>query len=181
MHRSHLFADFHSFRTPNRDATENDDIIEEHDHSETSEKRAESIHRNLDVDEPSPPAMTRMNLSLRNLHSLQGDQRPLTNGTGRGNASTIDVDSDTDQSEPNHSHRMSGNRTQQQHQYQPQPQQQLPQLQPAHDKFRAFGQFVASSLIDLPEKSALELVEKFTREIVQTLIAVKTPAPTTDQ
>lgn len=38
-------------------------------------------------------------------------------------------------------------------------------------KFEAFGNFVVSSLADMPEQKALELVEKFTSDIVKTLIA----------
>lgn len=172
--RTHIIFD--------RDAND-DDIIEEPANSETSERHSESGHRNLN--EPQPPTMTRMNLSLRNLNSLQSEHRPLTNGNvSRANPSTIDVDSDSEHSHQNHSRRMGSSRPQ--HHQQPQQpqhqqnQQQLPPLQPAHDKFRAFGQFVASSLIDMPEKNALELVERFTREIVQTLIATKSPPPADD-
>lgn len=43
-------------------------------------------------------------------------------------------------------------------------------------KFEAFGNFVASSLTDLPETKALELIEKFTSELVRTLITTKTNA-----
>ena len=38
------------------------------------------------------------------------------------------------------------------------------------DKFEAFGNFVVSSLTDLPERKALELLEKFTGDIVQALL-----------
>lgn len=44
---------------------------------------------------------------------------------------------------------------------------------PSSAKFQAFGNFVATSLIDLPEKDALQLVEKFTSELVRSLIASK--------
>lgn len=40
-------------------------------------------------------------------------------------------------------------------------------------KFEAFGNFVVSSLTDLPEPRALELVEKFTSDLVRALIASK--------
>lgn len=40
-------------------------------------------------------------------------------------------------------------------------------------KFEAFGNFVVSSLTDLPEPRALELVEKFTSELVKALITSK--------
>lgn len=43
-------------------------------------------------------------------------------------------------------------------------------------KYEAFGIFVASSLTDLPETKALELIEKFTSELVRTLISTKTAA-----
>lgn len=45
---------------------------------------------------------------------------------------------------------------------------------PTTAKFEAFGQFVASSLIDLPETDALELVQRFTSDLVKSLIASKT-------
>lgn len=45
---------------------------------------------------------------------------------------------------------------------------------PSSAKFEAFGNFIATSLIDLPETNALELVEKFTSEIVKALITSKT-------
>lgn len=34
-------------------------------------------------------------------------------------------------------------------------------------KFEAFGKFLSSSLIDLPEPTALHLIEKFTIELVR--------------
>lgn len=40
-------------------------------------------------------------------------------------------------------------------------------------KFEAFGNFVVSSLTDLPEPRALELVEKFTSDLVKALILSK--------
>lgn len=42
-------------------------------------------------------------------------------------------------------------------------------LSPREYKYNAFGNFVASSLLDLPQKMALELVEKFTSDIVKAL------------
>lgn len=38
-----------------------------------------------------------------------------------------------------------------------------------NDKFKAFGKFLASSLIELKEVQALSLVEKFTTELVNYL------------
>ena len=38
------------------------------------------------------------------------------------------------------------------------------------DKFNAFGNFMTASLLDLPETKALELIERFTNEIVRALI-----------
>lgn len=38
------------------------------------------------------------------------------------------------------------------------------------DKFNAFGAFLTSALLDMPEKRALELVEKFTNELVKALL-----------
>lgn len=40
-------------------------------------------------------------------------------------------------------------------------------------KFEAFGNFVVSALTDLPEPKALELVEKFTSDLVRALITSK--------
>lgn len=37
-------------------------------------------------------------------------------------------------------------------------------------KYAAFGNFVASSLLDLPQNTALELVERFTSELVKALL-----------
>lgn len=45
-----------------------------------------------------------------------------------------------------------------------------PKLHQTSDKFNAFGTFIASSLQDLPETKALEIIEKFTNEIVRALI-----------
>ncbi|XP_037036440.1 uncharacterized protein LOC119074416 [Bradysia coprophila] len=49
----------------------------------------------------------------------------------------------------------------------------MPKLHKAHrtsDKFEAFGNFVTASLQDLPENKSLEIIEKFTNEIVRALI-----------
>lgn len=43
------------------------------------------------------------------------------------------------------------------------------EILPRVDKFNRFGQFVASSLADLPEEQALNLIEKFTSDIVSNL------------
>lgn len=97
-------------------------------------------------------------MTVRNLNSLRDQHQPMTNGDcnqNLGNNSTIALDSDSEVSTQNHSHRRSS------------------QKNPSHAKFEAFGSFIASSLIDLPEKNALELVERFTSEIVKTLIASK--------
>lgn len=37
------------------------------------------------------------------------------------------------------------------------------------EKFQSFGQFVAASLSDLPEEKALDLVEKFTLQLVRVM------------
>ena len=42
-------------------------------------------------------------------------------------------------------------------------------LETNNDKFKAFGKFLASSLIELNEIQALSLVEKFTAELVNYL------------
>ena len=42
-------------------------------------------------------------------------------------------------------------------------------LEANNDKFKAFGKFLASSLIELNEIQALSLVEKFTTELVNYL------------
>ncbi|KAI8046337.1 uncharacterized protein LOC128263557 [Drosophila gunungcola] len=43
-------------------------------------------------------------------------------------------------------------------------------LPPAYAKFRGFGEFMCHSLCDMPAATALRLVQKFTRELVQTSI-----------
>lgn len=52
------------------------------------------------------------------------------------------------------------------------------QQRPPHqssDKFNAFGLFLTSSLLDMPENKALGLIEKFTNDIVRALIDPLTP------
>lgn len=44
-----------------------------------------------------------------------------------------------------------------------------------YPKFRAFGEFLSHSLTELPHTTAMRLVEKFTRELVQAAIAVEEP------
>lgn len=102
-------------------------------------------------------------LSLRNLNSMTRNQGPsLTNGDSNPNVlgnSTIALDSESEElSMHNQSYKRSSPKN------------------PSSAKFEAFGTFVASSLIDLPETNALELVERFTSEIVKALIASKTTA-----
>lgn len=87
----------------------------------------------------------------------------MTNGHGHGNSrhylanSTIAVDSDSEISMHNTSrHRPT-------------------EKNPSSAKYQAFGNFISTSLIDLPEQNALELVEMFTSEIVKALIAAKKP------
>lgn len=98
-------------------------------------------------------------LSLRNLSGMRNQPPlpPLTNGDSNPNQ-TIALDSDSEISTHNHSYKRTLLKN------------------PSSAKFEAFGHFMASSLIDLPEKDALELVEKFTSELVKTLIASKTDA-----
>lgn len=38
------------------------------------------------------------------------------------------------------------------------------------EKFEAFGKFLSTSLCDLPENRALELIQKFTNELVKTFL-----------
>lgn len=45
-----------------------------------------------------------------------------------------------------------------------------PKMHKPSDKFEAFGNFVTASLQDLPENKSLEIIEKFTNEIVRALI-----------
>lgn len=62
---------------------------------------------------------------------------------------------------------------QHQHRISQQQQQHLLRQQVPHqssDKFNAFGMFLTSSLLDMPENKALGLIEKFTNEIVRALI-----------
>lgn len=126
-----------------------------------SERHNEPISRNAAIQ--PPPPISRMNLSIRNINSLQREHQALTNGdattSNRGSKPPIELDSGSEMSTPNQSRRATNSRK-----------------EPSHDKFHAFGQFMASSLIDMPEKNALELVEKFTIEIVQKLIAAKSIA-----
>lgn len=99
-----------------------------------------------------------ISLSLRNLNSLRNSQQPMTNGDSVQNATpnqTIALDSESEVSTQNHSYKRP------------------PPKNPSTAKFEAFGRFLASSLIDLPEKNALELVERFTSDIVKSLIASK--------
>lgn len=49
-----------------------------------------------------------------------------------------------------------------------------PRIRTPADKFDAFGNFIVSSLTDLPERKALELVEKFTCDIVKALLSKHT-------
>lgn len=111
-----------------------------------------------------------LGLSLRNLTSMtRSAQGPtLTNGDSSnpivlGN-STIALDSESESSMHNQSYK---------HRSTPK--------NPSSAKFEAFGTFVASSLIDLPETNALELVERFTSEIVRALITSKTTSTTPDK
>lgn len=113
----------------------------------------------LDAHQKSPT----ISLSLRNLNSMRNQQQPIpmTNGDSRQNVGvhqTIALDSESEMSTHNQSYKR-----------------QMPK-NPSAAKFEAFGHFIGSSLIDLPEKDALELVEKFTCEIVRTLIASKDTA-----
>lgn len=106
-------------------------------------------------------------LSLRSLNSMRSQQppTPLTNGDSSqiiGANQTIALDSESEMSTHNQSYKRSSSKN------------------PSAAKFEAFGQFIASSLIDLPEKNALELVEKFTSEIVKTLITSKSAATNTN-
>ncbi|XP_017079754.2 uncharacterized protein LOC108113607 isoform X2 [Drosophila eugracilis] len=50
------------------------------------------------------------------------------------------------------------------------PAQPLAPLPPAYAKFRGFGEFMCHSLCDMPAPTALRLVQKFTRELVQSSI-----------
>lgn len=110
-------------------------------------------------------------LSLRNLNSMRHHAPPaapsqMTNGDSNHNMGanqTIALDSESEMSTPNQSYKRTSLKN------------------PSSAKFEAFGNFVASSLIDLPEKNALELVERFTSEIVKTLIASKTTAATPER
>lgn len=103
-----------------------------------------------------------ISLSIRNLNTLRNHHQPTTNGDDSHIAAnqTIALDTESETSAQNQSIKHTRN--------------------PSSAKFDAFGNFIASSLIDLPEKNALELVEKFTTEIVRSLIAAKT-ANTSDK
>lgn len=106
------------------------------------------------------PKTKSLNLTIRNLNSISSQNQLIQNGRCNRNSSNsnlpIAVDSESESSVHN----------------------QYGYGQNAHEnisaaKFEAFGKFISSSLIDLPEHSALQLVEKFTTEIVRTLIQSK--------
>lgn len=82
-----------------------------------------------------------------------------TNHHGGGGGMQISAVSSANQ----HQHRIS-----QQQQQQHLLRQQVPHQ--SSDKFNAFGMFLTSSLLDMPENKALGLIEKFTNEIVRALI-----------
>lgn len=85
----------------------------------------------------------------------------MSNGDNTQNANqTIALDSESEVSTQNQSYKRTLSKN------------------PSSAKFEAFGNFVSMSLLDLPEKNALALVEKFTSEIVKSLIASKTMAAT---
>lgn len=146
---------------------ENDDSITE-DPSKQNGNTQDSSDANPFALRNAQQKSPAIGLSLRNLNSMRHHQQPplpppplpITNGDTNHNAGdnqTIALDSE---SEMSIAQNQSYKRT-------------LPK-NPSSAKFEAFGKFVASSLIDLPEKNALDLVEKFTSEIVKTLIASKT-------
>lgn len=154
---------------------ENDDSITEQATSKqngnaTDTSAVDPFDRDALANSPRKGSST-VGLSLRNLTSMtRNAQGPsLTNGDSGGNPimlgnSTIALDSESESSMHNQSYK---------HRSTPK--------NPSSAKFEAFGTFVASSLIDLPETNALELVERFTSEIVKALITSKTPAITPDK
>lgn len=140
---------------------ENDDSISEEPHkqngtgSEAGIVNPFSRESLVNVQQKAPT----ISLSLRNLTAMRNQAPQMTNGDSNPNMTsnqTIALDSDSEMSTQNHSYKRS-----------------TPKI-PSSAKFEAFGHFIASSLIDLPEKDALELVEKFTSDLVRTLIAAKT-------
>lgn len=142
---------------------ENEDSITEEPTKENG--NADDSNAQLMNAQQKSPAIS---LSLRNLNSMRNQQQPIpmTNGDSSQNIGahqTIALDSESDMSTHNQSYKR-----------------QTPK-NPSAAKFEAFGQFIGSSLIDLPEKDALELVEKFTCEIVRTLIASKDSAATAEK
>lgn len=115
------------------------------------------------------PSNRSVNLSVRSLNTLRNHEQPMTNGHGNRRHylanSTIALDSDSDISLHNmSSHRRSAEKN-----------------PPSSAKYQAFGNFVSTSLIDLPENKALELVEMFTSEIVKALIVAKKPQQNADR
>lgn len=151
---------------------ENDDSITE-DPSKQNGNTQDSSDANPFALRNAQQKSPAIGLSLRNLNSMRHHQPPppppppMTNGDSNHNAGanqTIALDSESEMSiAQNQSYKRI-----------------LPK-NPSSAKFEAFGKFVASSLIDLPEKSALDLVEKFTSEIVKTLIASKTATATPER
>lgn len=131
---------------------ENDDSITETSHNPNENGGDSNAYSRKSDSQPNQS----INLSLRSLNSLRNQDQPMTNGSRQH--STIALDSESEASVQQTSHRRTFERN------------------PSSAKFDAFGNFVATSLIDMPERMALELVEKFTSEIVKSLIAAKTPA-----
>lgn len=137
---------------------ENDDSI-----TETTENPAENgcdaTGENSTGD--IQPSNRSANLSVRSLNTLRNHEQPMTNGHGNSRQylanSTIAVDSDSENSMHNT------------------PRRRLTEKSPSSAKYQAFGNFISTSLIDLPEQNALELVELFTSEMVKALIAAKKP------
>lgn len=146
---------------------ENDDSITEDPDKQNGNADDSNITPTFARDQliNAPQKSPAISLSLRNLNSMRNQQPPIpmTNGDSSQNIGanqTIALDSESEISTHNQSYKRSSSKN------------------PSAAKFEAFGHFIASSLIDLPEKDALELVEKFTSEIVKTLIASKSSATT---
>lgn len=152
MLKNHSFNGYNIFRV------ENEDSITE-DPSKQNETVQDSGTSNpfASIQKRGPA----IGLSLRNLNSMRHKPLPMTNGDiNQKTNQTIALDSESEISTQNRSFKRTYSKN------------------PSTAKFEAFGHFVASSLIDLPEKNALALVEKFTSEIVKSLIASKTMAET---
>ncbi|XP_031635920.1 uncharacterized protein LOC116348876 [Contarinia nasturtii] len=154
-------SDGDHFINPASFLDENDDSItgdttKQNGNAQNSNATNPNVRESLINTQTKSPTI---DISLRDLRSMRHQPPPMTNGDISQNitaSQTIALDSESEMSTHDQSYKHSTPRN------------------PSSAKFEAFGNFVATSLVDLPETNALELVEKFTSEIVKALILSKT-------